>query len=90
MATDDRLREDIVALCDLASFEDAAVAYEQYLTRYRSDHRRIQTALLLALLYVRKRPNPTRARELLDEFEPLAREELHLQLVSELRKELDG
>jgi membrane associated rhomboid family serine protease len=71
------------------SFSEAAQAYELYLKRFKSERRRTETALLLAVLYVRKAPNPTRAREILDELEPVVRDPGHQRLVTELRGELD-
>ena len=71
-------------------FEKAARAYESYLAKFRSDRRHRETALLLAVLYVRKIPNPDRARELIDELEPVVSDPAHQQLLAALREELAG
>ena len=76
------------ALFAEGSFTIAAKAYELYLQHYRHDRRRVETAVLLAVLYVRKERNLQRAQELLDEFEPRIMETSHQQLVANLRNEL--
>lgn len=76
------------ALFANGDFAVAAQAYELYLERYRHDRRRVETAVLLSVLYVRKEKNYQRAKELLDEFEPRIAETSHQQLVATLRGEL--
>lgn len=67
---------------------EAARAYELYLERFRSDRRHRETALLLAVLHVRKLPDPVRARELIDELEPVVTDPAHRRLLDALREEL--
>ena len=76
------------ALFASGNFKQAAQSYELYLERYRHDRRRVETAILMAVLYVRKERNFERARELLDEFEPRIIEPKHQQLAASLRNEL--
>ena len=70
------------------SFDEAATAYELYLKRFKSERRRTETMLLLAVLYTRKVRKPERAAQLLDELEPIAREATHKELLATLRREL--
>ena len=76
------------ALYASKDYANAARAYELYLKRYRSDRRRVETALLLAVLYVRKQRDPKRAKAILDEIEPKLSDGAHRKLVGTLRKEL--
>lgn len=76
------------ALFAAGDFKAAAQAYELYLERYKNDRKIIETAILLAVIFVRKDRNPKRALELLDEFEPRLVEQSHRDLATTLRKEL--
>ena len=70
------------------SFKDAAVAYELFLNKYPHDRRVVETAMLLAVLYVRKKPSPEKARAILDRFEERFRTQGHEALAASLREEL--
>ena len=69
-------------------FAESAKAYEFYLERFKSDRRHRDTALLLSVLYVRKHRNPERARELIDELDPVLTDDAHRRLLETLREEL--
>jgi len=70
------------------AYANAAVAYELFLAKHPHDRRVIETAMLLTLLYVRKKPSPEKARRLLDEFGDRFRTQGHETLASTLRSEI--
>ncbi len=70
------------------AFEEAGIAYELFLNTYPHDRRVIETAMLLAVLYVRKRPEPEKARRILDRYEERFRTQGHEALANTLRGEL--
>ena len=70
------------------SFDEAAKAYELFLDKHPHDRRVIETAMLLAVLYVRKRPAPEKARRVLDHYEERFRTQGHAALADTLREEI--
>lgn len=72
------------------AFDASAIAYELFLAKHPHDRRAIETAMLLAVLYVRKRPSPEKAVVILDRYDERFRTQGHATLAASLREELSG
>ncbi len=70
------------------AFDEAAIAYELFLGKHPHDRRVIETAMLLAVLYVRKKPSPEKARIILDRYDERFRTQGHAALAVSLREEI--
>ena len=80
--------ERLALLALVSAFDEAAKAYELFLDRHPHDRRVIETAMLLAVLYVRKRPAPDKALRILDHYGERFRTQGHATLADALREEV--
>ena len=69
-------------------FDEASKAYELFLAKHPHDRRVAETAMLLAVLYVRKTPSPENARRILGLYGERFKTQGHAKLAEELQGEI--
>lgn len=69
-------------------YDEAALAYQNFLDRYPHDRRATETALLLLVIHVRRAPDHEKAVALLERFGERFDTDSHRELVAALRSEV--